>query len=248
MNSKILPILFSFFLAIHSTITAQQDESVIAFEPSYISITIGENHPVNVRLLIPDIIPPDIFMEFLYNNKPDDPQGYISNLPNITFTKQAGDDQSRVIIINGQHQGHLVVTAKSPQVNISSVYDFLLIDVARSRVINVFIQLVGWIYFFAWSISFYPQIILNFHRQSVVGLNFDFLALNLLGHSCYSIFNICLYTSNEVQQEYYTKHPHGILPVLLNDVRNIISDRNDLIHRNFSSRFYSVFMLFSHVW
>ncbi len=222
MYSKILSIFFYFFLTIHLAIFAQQDESVIAFEPSYISITIGENSPVNVRLLIPDIIPPDVFIEFLYNNKLADPQGYIGTLPNITFTKQAGDDQSRVIIINGQHQGHLVVTTKSPQVNISSVYDFLLIDIARSRVINIFVQLVGWIYFFAWSISFYPQIILNFRRQSVVGLNFDFLALNFLGHTCYSIFNICLYTSHEVQREYYIKHPHGILPVLLNDVRNII--------------------------
>ena len=222
MYSKILSIFFYFFLATHLSIYAQQDQSVIAFEPSYLSITIGEKSPVNVRLLVPDIIPPDVFIEFLYNDILSDPQGYIGTIPNITFTKQTGDDQSRVVIINGQHQGHLVVTAKSPQVNISSVYDFLLIDIARSRVVNVFVQLVGWIYFFAWSISFYPQIILNFRRQSVVGLNFDFLALNLLGHSCYSIFNIYLYTSHEVQREYYLKHPHGILPVLLNDVRNII--------------------------
>jgi cystinosin len=209
-----------FFLLINLIIYTQQDESVIAFEPSYISITIDGNYSVIVRLLIPDLIPPDVFIEFLYNNKLGDTQGYINTIPNITFTQQTSDDQSRVIIINGRHQGHLVVTAQSPQVNISSAYDFLLIDIARSQGLNVIIQLVGWIYFFAWSISFYPQIILNFRRQSVVGLNFDFLALNLLGHSCYSIFNICLYTSPEVQQEYYAKHPHGVLPVLLNDVRN----------------------------
>jgi cystinosin len=218
MKLKMLFIFFYIFLPIHSKIVTQEDQSVIAFEPSYLSITIGESHSVNVRLLIPDLIPPDISIQFLYNNKSNDPQGYITDIPNITFTKQTGDDQTRVIIINGHHQGHLVVTTKSPQVNISSIYDFLLIDIARSRVLNVFIQLVGWVYFVAWSISFYPQIILNFRRQSVVGLNFDFLALNLLGHSCYSVFNIYLYTSHEVQQEYYVKHPHGILPVLLNDV------------------------------
>jgi len=225
MYSKFLSIFFYFFLLLNLTTYGQQDQSVIGFEPPYISITIGDNYSVNVRLLLPDIIPPDVFIEFLYNDKFHDTQGYISTIPNITFTKQAGDDQSRVIIINGRHQGHLVVTAQSPQVNISSLYDFLLIDIARSQGLNIFIQLVGWIYFLAWSISFYPQIILNFRRQSVVGLNFDFLALNLFGHSCYSIFNICLYTSYEVQQQYYTRHPHGVLPVLLNDVRNTSQEK-----------------------
>ncbi len=222
MSSKLLSAFIYLFLLINVTIYAQEEESVIAFEPSYISITIGETRPVNVRLLMPDLIPPDIFLEFFYNNKLDGALEYINVIPNITFSKQTGDDQSRMVIINGRHQGHLVVTARSPQVNISSTYDFLLIDIARSSVLNIFIQLVGWIYFFAWSISFYPQIILNFRRQSVVGLNFDFLALNLLGHSCYSVFNIYLYTSHEVQQEYYARHPYGVLPVLLNDVRNIV--------------------------
>ncbi|CAF4160607.1 unnamed protein product [Rotaria sp. Silwood2] len=208
MYSKLLSIVFFFFLLINLATYADQSESVIAFEPSYISIIVGDNRPVNVRLLVPDIIPPDVFIEFLYNNQVKDTQGYIDVLPNITFTQQTGSDQSRVIIIDGRHHGHLVVTAQSPQVNISSVFDFLLIDIARSKTLNILIQIVGWIYFFAWSISFYPQIILNFRRQSVVGLNFDFLALNLLGHACYSIFNICLYTSHDIQQQYYAKHPH----------------------------------------
>jgi cystinosin len=216
MYSKLPSIFLYFFLIINLTTYADNDESVIAFDPSYISITIGENRPVKVRLLVPDIIPPDVFIQFLSDN-----QGYIDTLPNITFSKHTGDDQSRIIVINGRHQGHLVVTAQSPQVNISSIYDFILIDIARSKVLTVFIQIVGWIYFFAWSISFYPQIILNFRRQSVVGLNFDFLALNIIGHSCYSIFNLCLYTSHDIQQQYYAKHPHGVLPVLLNDVRDI---------------------------
>ena len=32
----------------------------------------------------------------------------------------------------------------------------------------------GWIYFAAWSISFYGQVIENYRRSSVSGLNFDF--------------------------------------------------------------------------
>mmetsp|Transcript_30922 Transcript_30922/g.50023 ORF Transcript_30922/g.50023 Transcript_30922/m.50023 type:complete len:258 (-) Transcript_30922:28-801(-) len=54
-------------------------------------------------------------------------------------------------------------------------------------------DVIGWIYFFAWSISFYPQVILNWQAKSVVGLSFDFLFLNITGHSSYMIFNITHY-------------------------------------------------------
>jgi hypothetical protein len=32
-------------------------------------------------------------------------------------------------------------------------------------VTDVFADITGWIYFFAWSISFYPQIFLNYRRK-----------------------------------------------------------------------------------
>lgn len=35
---------------------------------------------------------------------------------------------------------------------------------------------VGWTYFLAWSVSFYPQVWLNWKRKSVVGLSFDYEA------------------------------------------------------------------------
>ncbi|KAJ3285698.1 hypothetical protein HDU79_007130 [Rhizoclosmatium sp. JEL0117] len=53
--------------------------------------------------------------------------------------------------------------------------------------------LLGWTYFLAWSISFYPQIILNAHRRSVTGLSVDFVLLNVLGFLCYTIFNCVEY-------------------------------------------------------
>lgn len=58
---------------------------------------------------------------------------------------------------------------------------------------------MGWIYFAAWSVSFYPQIFINFKRKSVVGLNFDFLALNIMGFTLYSLFNCGLYFSKDIQ-------------------------------------------------
>ena len=41
-------------------------------------------------------------------------------------------------------------------------------------------HIFGWIYFAAWSISFYGQVIENYRRQSVSGLNFDFEIYNLV--------------------------------------------------------------------
>ncbi|CAF2347582.1 unnamed protein product [Rotaria sp. Silwood2] len=214
MHLTYLSIVYLLFLFINLT---TQDTSVISFEPSSVSLSMGENKSVNIRLLKSDKTIP-ISLEFLYDGKVNNTQDYINSIPNITFENDTTDDRHQSIIISGRHQGHLVLTAQSSQINISSLVDFLLIDVARSNVLNIFVQIVGWIYFVAWSISFYPQIILNFRRRSVIGLNFDFLALNILGHSCYSVFNVVLYTSLKVQQQYYAKHPHGVLPVLLNDV------------------------------
>ena len=62
-------------------------------------------------------------------------------------------------------------------------------------------DLVGWVYFVAWTLSFYPQIYENWRRKSVVGLNFDFLALNLVGFSIYSIYNVGLYWVKGIAQK-----------------------------------------------
>ena len=51
-------------------------------------------------------------------------------------------------------------------------------------------HILGWIYFAAWSISFYGQVIENFRRKSVSGLNFDFEVYNLVGFTTYTVYNI----------------------------------------------------------
>lgn len=79
-------------------------------------------------------------------------------------------------------------------------------------------NVVGWVYFLAWSVSFYPQIYVNFKRKSVIGLNFDFLALNIVGFALYGIFNIGLFWSSVMEAEYFERHPMGLNPVLINDV------------------------------
>ncbi|PRQ54108.1 cystinosin homolog [Rosa rugosa] len=80
-------------------------------------------------------------------------------------------------------------------------------------------EVLGWLAFISWSISFYPQVILNFRRKSVIGLNFDFVLLNLTKHSSYLIYNATLYFSSAVQKQYLEKYGLGeMIPVAANDV------------------------------
>jgi cystinosin len=67
-------------------------------------------------------------------------------------------------------------------------------------------QLLGWSYFFCWSISFYPQILLNYKRKSCVGLSLDFVWLNILGFSCYSIYTFAFYYDPITRREYKNRY------------------------------------------
>ncbi|XP_054802178.1 cystinosin homolog [Prosopis cineraria] len=89
----------------------------------------------------------------------------------------------------------------------------------NSGPLEVAYQFLGWFAFACWSISFYPQVILNFRRKSVVGLNFDFALLNLTKHSSYLIYNACVYFSSAVQKQYFEEYGSGeMIPVAANDV------------------------------
>ncbi|RVW25693.1 Cystinosin-like [Vitis vinifera] len=79
----------------------------------------------------------------------------------------------------------------------------------NSTSLEIVYQVFGWTAFVSWSISFYPQVILNFRRKSVVGLNFDFVVLNLTKHSSYLIYNAVLYFSSAVQRQYREKYGIG---------------------------------------
>lgn len=125
----------------------------------------------------------------------------------------------------------------------------------NSVVLHVSYEVLGWFAFVCWSISFYPQVILNFCRKrykytnpenyqyfiiiiiiiinfpsktfssmisfvlvcfgiplwyyyiySVVGLNFDFVVLNLTKHTSYLIYNASLYFSSAIQNQYRDKY------------------------------------------
>nr|KAJ3421062.1 hypothetical protein HK105_004610 [Polyrhizophydium stewartii] len=57
-------------------------------------------------------------------------------------------------------------------------------------------------YFVAWSLSFYPQAILNWQRKSVRGLSLDFVYLNVLGFLCYTFYNAYFYASPLARKQY----------------------------------------------
>ncbi|XP_009596113.1 cystinosin homolog [Nicotiana tabacum] len=85
--------------------------------------------------------------------------------------------------------------------------------------LEVLYNFLGWVAFFSWSISFYPQVILNFRRKSVVGLNFDFVVLNLTKHSSYLIYNASMFFNSAVQMQYRQKYGYNeMIPVAANDV------------------------------
>ncbi|KAM4795645.1 cystinosin [Rhinophrynus dorsalis] len=90
--------------------------------------------------------------------------------------------------------------------------------VIRSLSVEVLEQVIGWIYFLAWSVSFYPQVFVNWRRKSVVGLSFDFLALNLTGFIAYSVFNVCLFWIPYIREQFLQVYPNGVIPVDANDV------------------------------
>ncbi|KAM9526184.1 cystinosin isoform 2-T4 [Guaruba guarouba] len=91
-------------------------------------------------------------------------------------------------------------------------------QVIHSIIVRYADEVIGWIYFLAWSISFYPQLFENWRRKSVVGLSFDFLALNLTGFIAYSVFNVGLFWIPLIKEEFLVSYPSGVNPVDINDV------------------------------
>lgn len=78
---------------------------------------------------------------------------------------------------------------------------------------------IGWVYFLAWSVSFYPQLISNWKRRSTVGLSPDFCVLNVLGFACYAAYNVAFFWSTTIQDLYRKRHGEDAeITVQANDV------------------------------
>ncbi|XP_060544469.1 LOW QUALITY PROTEIN: cystinosin-like [Pantherophis guttatus] len=149
---------------------------------------------------------------------------------NMTYTSKENitivELPDQVIIAAGQKEAHFLVKAKevgqvTVYLQVNASHDrgprirFLVI---HSKAINIVDQVIGWIYFLAWSVSFYPQVYENWRRKSVVGLSFDFIALNLTGFIAYSVFNIGLFWIVPIKEQFLHRYPNGVNPVASNDV------------------------------
>ncbi|XP_029988909.1 cystinosin [Sphaeramia orbicularis] len=130
---------------------------------------------------------------------------------------QANTTSARFNVIS-HNVGQVTTQLLSNNTDMDSPSVRIRFTVVHSNVVSIISQVIGWIYFLAWSVSFYPQAWHNWKRKSVVGLNFDFLALNLTGFIAYSVFNIGLFWIPYIKELYLKKNPNGINPVSANDV------------------------------
>ena len=87
-----------------------------------------------------------------------------------------------------------------------------------SSFLEIVSRLFGWVYTLCWSLSFYPQPIVNFRRKSTSGTTVDFPAINILGFAAYFISNVAFLYSPHIRKEYALRH-HGLTPTVQpNDV------------------------------
>lgn len=78
--------------------------------------------------------------------------------------------------------------------------------------------LFGWIYALCWSLSFYPQPIINIRRKSTTGTTIDFPFINVLGFVAYFISNVSFLYSSQIRHEYALRNK-GLTPtVQFNDL------------------------------
>lgn len=71
---------------------------------------------------------------------------------------------------------------------ITKCHWFHTLHVGKSFFLNNLASVCGWIYLAAWMVAFYPQVITNFNKKSVSGLNLDFVCLNVTGMLLFCLF------------------------------------------------------------
>ncbi|KAL7016802.1 hypothetical protein ACKWTF_010142 [Chironomus riparius] len=207
-NFNILLLVAGAFL---STVHCQN--SLPKFTASKTDLTLIINEVEEITLWLDKPVNESLTLNFTENHP-----GSVTVTPEL-FTIAANASGKFNISVLGISPGHVDITGvATPPKLVDDFGLFFRIIVANSQIIIYVSFIVGWVYFVAWSVSFYPQLVINYKRKSVVGLSFDFLALNFVGHTLYAIFNTCLYFVPFFQEEYFSRFPRGTNPVELNDV------------------------------
>ncbi|KAL5961650.1 Cystinosin [Taenia solium] len=194
--------------------------SNIAFNPLSIGIAMGEVKRFSIKFREP--LPIRSKFTFTYRNSAGVSINDIGKLPIKpldSFTAEGGSNKTHQTSIFTKKPGKVELGLASVDLNITHLERLhTSINVYRQRSLSVLQQIVGWTYFLAWTLSFYPQVVLNCLRQSVTGLSFDFIVFNVIGFACYSAFNIGLYFVPRIKAQYFARHPLGVIPVEINDL------------------------------
>ncbi|XP_053131574.1 cystinosin [Hemicordylus capensis] len=177
-------------------------EEVTMENGSWVNVSLSLNTPANKTLWIT--------FSVTYSSK----NATIVELPNRVTVPAGLKEKS--FQVRAKDVGQVTAYLHSNQSNHTGPrIRFLVI---HSHAVSIVNQVIGWIYFLAWSISFYPQVFENWRRKSVVGLSFDFIALNLTGFIAYSVFNVGLFWISSIQEQFLQRYPNGVNPVTSNDV------------------------------
>ncbi|XP_052902897.1 cystinosin homolog isoform X1 [Anopheles moucheti] len=208
-------ILWLLLLAADLTNAQTSIGASVVLDPQDVTVIVGERQQFFAK--VRGVLSQDVRLNFS-----NDHTDFVEVVPSsIVMSPGDGGFIDRVYEIDlvGLSPGQFDLEASVvPTGLIDDAAAFIRVTVANSQPIIVISSVIGWIYFAAWTVSFWPQMIINYRRQSVVGLSFDFLTLNLVGHSVYAAFNCALYWSGYIEQEYLDRNPRGLNPVLTNDV------------------------------
>jgi len=208
MKNCFIILIFISFIGLYTS------SSILSVNSQDLSLLTKENSSfVLSRSSDSESSPVNITFNLTNGNSED----LLSPLPSITL----GANDSLTIDVIPLGAGHVDIAAwpiGEGSKNVSSSEAFVRVVVIKSKSVELLSTIIGWTYFVAWSVSFYPQIWDNFRRKSVIGLNFDFLALNIVGFTLYGCYNVALFWIHSVQAEYKSRHPMGVIPVQANDV------------------------------
>lgn len=193
--------------------------STLTFSKNDIKLAVGSTEQLTLCPQPP--ILEDATILFMYESGKDssykEKHNLIVPVPNVII--HGNTTQGVKVNITAVTAGHLTLRVNSSSSEIENLEKcYVRITLVHNKALTIINAVIGWIYFVAWSVSFYPQVIYNWKRKSVVGLNFDFLAYNITGFLAYGFFNVGMYWVDSVKKEYADAHPRGINPVQLNDV------------------------------
>ncbi|XP_078410855.1 cystinosin-like [Cetorhinus maximus] len=208
-----MKLLMSLLLTICSQVNLLQSEtSEILIVPEVVSLEINSIQDIRIALSTPLQETVIITFNVTFSSK----QTCIVQLPEQIKLPKSVNSSS--FTVRGVEVGQITTYLQTNNSNLIRGPTRMRFLVVHSNALKIINQVIGWIYFVAWSISFYPQVIENWRHRSVIGLNFDFLALNLTGHLAYGVFNISLFWIPNVKKQFLEQNPEGVNPVEANDV------------------------------